>query len=268
MRTISVLLGISFQLFLLPSLCSAQTSDVLIKGIDDGVNSSKQQDYREALMNAKIEAIERAGIEIKSITRVVNFQTKYDLVESKANAVLLPGFQVMDMGYQKDGTYQVVLSGKVKLKDKDRDTVIFEINNARLSLEEKEETKIKETIFFRDSKGLRHSLGVFVNPTVWIGPSDVGSCEPPCVPAIYVRLLLDGRKNVVNRSITLDKCENYKNQTKEEINGLWYLEINVQTDIGYLIYSLTYSNCRSYPGGFMGYVEFVLNNFKIQYKAI
>ena len=33
---------------------------------------------------------------------------------ARAAAVLLPGFQVIDMGYQKDGTYQVVLSGKVQ----------------------------------------------------------------------------------------------------------------------------------------------------------
>jgi hypothetical protein len=36
------------------------------------------------------------------------------MVESKAAALLLPGFQVIDMGYQQDGTYQVVLSGRVQ----------------------------------------------------------------------------------------------------------------------------------------------------------
>jgi chaperonin cofactor prefoldin len=91
----------------------SDTIDVLIKGVDDGVKTNKQQDYKEAVMNAKLEAIERAGVEISSITKVVNFKTKYDMVESKAEAALLPGFQIMDMGYQKDGTYTVVLSGKV-----------------------------------------------------------------------------------------------------------------------------------------------------------
>ena len=70
-------------------------------------------------MNAKLQAIERAGVKIESITRIVNFQMKYKAVESKAEAVLLPGFQVMDMGYQSDGSYQVVLSGKVTTDDKD-----------------------------------------------------------------------------------------------------------------------------------------------------
>ena len=30
------------------------------------------------------------------------------MVDSSANAVLLPGFQIIDMGYQVDGTYQIV----------------------------------------------------------------------------------------------------------------------------------------------------------------
>jgi len=93
---------------------SAATIDVLIKGMDDGVKTSRDRDYAEAVMNAKLQAIERAGVSVKSMTKVENFQLKYDMVESKAAAILLPGFQVIDMGYQKDGTYQVVLSGKVQ----------------------------------------------------------------------------------------------------------------------------------------------------------
>lgn len=100
---------------LTPLISASDEIDVLIKGVDDGVKTSKQQDYKEAVMNAKLEAIERAGVEIASITRVVNFQTKFDMVESKAHAVLLPGFQIMDLGYQADGTYLVVLSGKIQV---------------------------------------------------------------------------------------------------------------------------------------------------------
>jgi hypothetical protein len=102
-------------LLLFPCVSHANTIDVLIKGVDDGIKTNKQQDYKEALMNARLEAIERAGVEIQSITRVLNFQTKFDMVESKANGVLLPGFQVMDMGYQTDGSYQIVLSGKIQV---------------------------------------------------------------------------------------------------------------------------------------------------------
>ena len=100
-------------LLIVPYISSAETIDVLIKGMDDGIKSNKQQDYNEAVMNAKLQAIERAGVEIESITRVVNFQTKFDMVESKAKGILQPGFQIMDLGYQVDGTYQVALSGKI-----------------------------------------------------------------------------------------------------------------------------------------------------------
>ena len=96
----------------------AKTIDVLIKGIDDGIKSTKQRDYKEALMNAKQQAIERAGIDIRSITQVEDGRLKYDMIESMAKAVLQPGFQVMDIGYIADGTYQVVLSGKVRVGKK------------------------------------------------------------------------------------------------------------------------------------------------------
>jgi len=100
--------------FVRPMSVYAEVIDVLIKGMDDGVTSSRDHDYKEAVINAKLQAIERAGASIRAITQVENFILKYDMVESRANAILLPGFQVIDLGYQKDGTYQVVLSGKVQ----------------------------------------------------------------------------------------------------------------------------------------------------------
>jgi hypothetical protein len=115
MKKITISISLTFLLILFPMQVFCQTIDVLIKGIDDGIKTTKQRDYMEAVMNAKLQAIERAGVEIQSITVVENFQLKYDMVESKANAVLLPGFQIIDMGYQTDGTYQVVLSGKVQV---------------------------------------------------------------------------------------------------------------------------------------------------------
>lgn len=86
---------------------------VVIKGIDDGKKTSKQQDYKEAVINAKLQAIERAGVEVQSITKMENFQLKSEIVESKAKALIMPDFQIIDIGYQTDGTYQVVFSGKV-----------------------------------------------------------------------------------------------------------------------------------------------------------
>jgi len=118
MRRLVISLSLILFIVLIPAHVLSETIDVLIKGVDDSVKTNKQQDYKEALMNAKLQAIERAGIKIESITRIVNFQMKYKAVESKAKAVLLPGFQVMDLGYQQDGTYQVVLSGKVQVGEK------------------------------------------------------------------------------------------------------------------------------------------------------
>lgn len=101
----------------MPPCVLAETIDVLIKGIDDGVKSSRERDYKEAVMNAKLQAIERAGVAVSSLTIVENFMLRFDMIESRAKAVLLPGFQVIDVGYQTDGTYQVVLSGKVQVGD-------------------------------------------------------------------------------------------------------------------------------------------------------
>ena len=115
MKEVLISVSLIFLLTLFPIQGFCQTIDVLIKGIDDGIKTTKQRDYMEAVMNAKLQAIERAGVEIQSITIVENFQLKYDMVESRANAVLLPGFQIIDMGYQTDGTYQVVLAGKVQV---------------------------------------------------------------------------------------------------------------------------------------------------------
>lgn len=111
MRRLLILL----LLVLFPSISWSQVIEVTIKGVDDGVRTKRQQDYNEALMNAKLQAIERAGVEIESITRIVNFQMKFKTVEAKAKAVLMPGFQVVDIGYTSDGTYQVVLVGKVNV---------------------------------------------------------------------------------------------------------------------------------------------------------
>ncbi len=86
---------------------------VNIKGIDDGVKTTKQQDYMEAVLFAKREAIERAGVRIESYTSVKNLIVKKDYIEIKAEAVLLPGFEIIDMGYAADGSYQIVLIGEI-----------------------------------------------------------------------------------------------------------------------------------------------------------
>ena len=102
--------------------CSAtvlgETLDVTIKGFDDGKKTSRQQDYKEAVLDAKRQAIEQAGVTVESKSTVKNSVLQEDYIETQAKAVLLPGFQIMDIGYMQDGTYQVVLSGKVQVQPK------------------------------------------------------------------------------------------------------------------------------------------------------
>jgi len=88
--------------------------DVAVKGISDNSRDGAQKDRQEAIMDAKRQACEKAGVRIEAKTTVENFQTVYDLVESQAAAVLLPGFQIIDNGYGEDGTYSVVLVGKIR----------------------------------------------------------------------------------------------------------------------------------------------------------
>lgn len=88
--------------------------DISVKGISDNKKDGAQKDRMEAIMDAKRQACEKAGLTISSKTTVQNFQTVFDYVESRASAVLLPGFQVIDIGYMDDGTYSVVLVGKIK----------------------------------------------------------------------------------------------------------------------------------------------------------
>ena len=82
-----------------PVISFSEIIDAQIKGVDDGIKTSKQQDYKEAVLFAKREAIERAGVRIKSITTVKDYVLNSDYIESKAEAVLLPGYNIVDIGY-------------------------------------------------------------------------------------------------------------------------------------------------------------------------
>ncbi|MDQ7798059.1 MAG: hypothetical protein RDU76_03825 [Candidatus Edwardsbacteria bacterium] len=117
---ISICAGIFyiFTVLLLVSPATAETLDVTIKGLDDGKKTSRQQDYKQAVLDAKRQAIEQAGVTVESKSTVKNAVLQEDFIESNAKAVLLPGFQIMDIGYLQDGTYQIVLTGKVQVQPK------------------------------------------------------------------------------------------------------------------------------------------------------
>ena len=111
--TLITLVGLALGLAL-PAFASQRIA-VQIKGYDDGVKSTAGQDYKEAVLFAKREAIERAGVSVKSLTTMEDYLVKSDYIESQAEAVLEPGYDVLDIGYQPDGSYLVVLTGKVSL---------------------------------------------------------------------------------------------------------------------------------------------------------
>ena len=110
-----LVIAIFIFLFTLLNFLPAQdVIDVAVKGISNDSRDGAQKDRQEAIMDAKRQACEKAGVRIEAKTTVENFQTVYDLVESQAAAVILPGFQVIDNGYGEDGTYTVVLVGKIR----------------------------------------------------------------------------------------------------------------------------------------------------------
>ena len=133
-----------FALLVVPCISDAETIDVHIKGVDDGVKTTKQRDYKEAVLFAKREAIERAGVKIKSMTTVKDLVVNSDYIESKAEAVLLPGYNILDMGYSADGTYQVVLIGKVKTVSEGIDSK--ELRYAKSLMDRGESSKARKII--------------------------------------------------------------------------------------------------------------------------
>ncbi len=93
---------------------SEEIIPVQVTGMDDGKKTNRRNDYNEALINAKLKAIERSGVNINSLTRVVNLKNRFERIRSEANGILLPGFEVIDIGYLEDETYMIILIGKVR----------------------------------------------------------------------------------------------------------------------------------------------------------
>jgi hypothetical protein len=104
-----------FLLFLTVSVLAQEIIDISVKGISNKQNDGAQQDRLEAIMDAKRQACEKAGMTIESKTKVENFEVVFDYIETQAATVLMPGFQLIEIGYVQDGTYQVVLTGKIKV---------------------------------------------------------------------------------------------------------------------------------------------------------
>ncbi len=111
--------GLFGKLFLLLLLIhfsghAQNTIDFSIRGIDDGIRTNREQDYNEALIDAKRKALEKAGIKIKSFSSIRNYQLFEDLIESKSEGFILPDLKIEDLGYDENGYYQVFVIGKIK----------------------------------------------------------------------------------------------------------------------------------------------------------
>ena len=150
-------------IFIIINTAFSEEISVTIKGMDDGISTNKQQDYKEAVMNAKLQAIEQAGAEITSISLMQNFIVKYDAVESKSEGVLLPGFQIMDIGYQTDGTYLIILTGKIKSNSEEGENPSEIFNKAMLYQKKEQYAQAIELldILINNFEGSEYSLKAF-----------------------------------------------------------------------------------------------------------
>lgn len=109
MKILLIVLAICFT-----NVFSQDVVSFQIFGTDDGIKSNREQDYKEALLDAKIKALDRVGIQIKTETEISDYNVIKEIVESKSEGVILPGMSITEMGYSDDGFYQVLIIGEIK----------------------------------------------------------------------------------------------------------------------------------------------------------
>jgi len=99
-----------------PCIVFGEEIPIQVDGYSNDQYDGTQIDRAEAILDAKIQAIERAGVKIRSETTVNNFTVMKDLIEAKADAILMPGFYIVDIGYDaKRNYYKVTLIGRIKV---------------------------------------------------------------------------------------------------------------------------------------------------------
>lgn len=153
-----------FLLFILISasfIFSLDSLEILVKGFSNQENNGHQIDRQEAILDAKRQACEKAGIIIESKTTSENFQLLLDLVETKSNTILLPDFKIMDIGYNSDSCYQVVLSGKITLVQNTESTSSKEIRHIHSLHKNGDHRKCKKLLkkyFTSSDKSIKNNL--------------------------------------------------------------------------------------------------------------
>lgn len=110
--------GLLFLVIMIGASLSFATTmlPVIIEGISDNNRNGVQKDFKEAVLDAKIKAIERAGIAISSQTTVDKGVLYEDIIETQSRGVLLPGYEIIKVGYGEDKAYHIVLVGQIMVK--------------------------------------------------------------------------------------------------------------------------------------------------------
>jgi hypothetical protein len=92
---------------------------VRVIGVSDNSYDGLQKDRKEAIINAKREAIERSGVSVKSKSEMKMGVLYADYIEAEAESYILPGYEIVDIGYDDTKvTYKVVLVGEIKIIQK------------------------------------------------------------------------------------------------------------------------------------------------------
>jgi hypothetical protein len=126
---------------------SQRTYPVLIYGmckVEGGV--SKIESREAAKLDAIRQAIEKGGIHIKAETTVRNYQVIKDEIIAKSQGILLPGFEILDIGVFGE-YYLVALNGnvssdKLETKYKSPEDTFTEVINSDPALK-----RLKEAYF-------------------------------------------------------------------------------------------------------------------------
>lgn len=119
-KTTQALLADLFKGF--PERSKPEVKDICIVGECDDLSLSLFDRKKAAVFDAKYKAIETTGGEISVVQRyayTIKNKKSYDeferKIEEKFSAILLPGYQIEDLGTVGKGVYRVKLVGKILL---------------------------------------------------------------------------------------------------------------------------------------------------------
>ena len=98
-----------FLLFLTVSVLAQEIIDISVKGISNKQNDGAQQDRLEAIMDAKRQACEKAGMTIESKTKVENFEVVFDTIAVENAETEIPSIMKEVMTIVRRGSSFIVV---------------------------------------------------------------------------------------------------------------------------------------------------------------